>query len=142
MKIKGKVLGALLISGISLASISNITYASSYVHQNGKVYVTNWSNYNYTHGYEGGVILEDERGNKPIFSQNEKNEWVSTVLTVKGQGDFGFSFNSDRVKVYDFESREEITNGLIKGNQKIYIVSQDDPTNVTLDIAPLIRIDN
>nr|WP_172687074.1 hypothetical protein [Clostridium perfringens]ALD82537.1 hypothetical protein JFP838_pB0003 [Clostridium perfringens] len=142
MNFKSKVLGTVLLVGVSLGNITNVVYASSYVHQDGRVYVTNWDNYDYTNGCIGSVILEDERGNKPIFSQNTDYDWVSSVLTVKGTGGFGFSFNSSRVKVYYFESRKEITNGYLRGGQKIYIVSKDDPTYITLSISPAIIIEN
>lgn len=143
MKFKSKVLGAVLLTALSLGSMTNVAYASSYVHQyDGRVFVTNWDNYNYTNGYIGGVTLEDQLGNKPMFSQNTDYDWVSTVLTVKGNGGFGFSFHSNRVKVYDFDTRKEITNGYLKGGQRIFIVSKDDPTYITLSISPVIIIEN
>ncbi len=105
------------------------------------MYVTNWDNYNYTNGYSVGVTLEEERGNNPIFSQNSGGDWVSSVLTVKGTGGLGFSFYSNKVKVYDNNTKQEITNGFLKGDQKIFIVSKEDPTNISLSIATAIPME-
>lgn len=130
----------LTLSGIG---ISTSAEAAEYVHQNGQVYVTNWDNYDYFNSPEfDNVTLEDFRGNKPIFSQNRDYDWVTSPLIVKGDGIFGFSFYSENVKVYDYDTREEITNGLLRAGQRIYIVSKDDPTNITLTIGKTFVIEN
>lgn len=139
---KNKILSAALATALCIGTVTSVVSASSYVYQGEKVYVVNWENYDYSHGYEGGVTLEDERGLKPMFTQNNDNDLVSTVLTVKGEEDYGFSFNNNRVKVYDFNTRKEITNGLLRSGQKVYIVSRDDPSNITLSISPANVIEN
>lgn len=136
MKIKSNVLGAVLLAAVSLGSFTNVVYASDYVYQNGTTYVTNWDNYSYSNCHTRWITLEDENGNKPTFAQNVNCEWVSNVVTVKGYGCFPFRFYPypNRVKVYDFDSRKEITDGYLRGGQRIYIVSKDDPTYITLSI--------
>lgn len=149
MKIKGKILGAALLATISVSSIANVTYAATLVQENGQAYVVDWSNYDYTKGLEGSFTLEDEDGNKPTFSQNTSKEWVSPLLTVKGSiisgfefKQLNFKFNSDDVKVFDYETNKEITNGFLKAGQKIFIVSNENPLNLRLNISPILIIEN
>ncbi|AMN30660.1 hypothetical protein ACSXC4_15505 (plasmid) [Clostridium perfringens] len=149
MKIGTKVLGAVLLASVSVGSFTNVAYAASHVHENGKSYVVDWDNYDYSNGLEGSFTLEDEYGNKPIFSQNDQKEWISPILKVKGSIISGFEFkylnfkfNFDNVKVYDCETKEEITNGFLKAGQRIYIVSNEDPVNLRLSISPILIAEN
>ncbi|ELC8420359.1 hypothetical protein QYB79_002716 [Clostridium perfringens] len=136
MNFKSKILGATLLAAVSVGSITNVAYASDYVHQNGTVYVTNWDNYSYNSCHTRGITLKDEYGNNPTFAQNSDYDWVSNVVTVRGYGCFPFRFYpyNDRVKVYDFDTRKEINDGYLVGGQRIYIVSKDDPTYIILNI--------
>ncbi|WP_283700108.1 hypothetical protein [Clostridium perfringens] len=136
MKIRSKILGAALLTAVSVGSLTNVAYASEYVHENGTIYVKNWDNYIHSNCNTCGVTLEDACGNKPFFALNRNCEWVSDVVTVKGCGYFPFKFysHSNNIKVIDFDSGKEITDGYLRGGQRIYIISKDDPTHIRLSI--------
>ncbi|MGM8316850.1 hypothetical protein ACSXC5_17645 (plasmid) [Clostridium perfringens] len=149
MKISTKVLSGILLASVSIGSFTNIAYAASYLNENGKAYVVDWDNYDYSDGLEGSFVLQDEYGNKPVFSQNNQGEWISPVLTVKGSTISGFEFkylnfkfNFNDVKVFDYETKEEITNGFLKADQRIYIITKEDPFNLRLSISPIIIAEN
>ena len=144
--------GLILAAALAIASISNlgtVANAATYVEQNGVSYVTEWENYDYADGFEGSVTLKDYWGNPATFGRNEDGNWVSDPLTVTGSEISGyylkyftFEFNSDNAKVYDYQTRQEITNGFVKDGQKIYIVSTDDPMNLRIKFNPILIAEN
>ena len=149
MKFGAKVLGAVLLASVSVGSFTNVAYAASHLNENGEAYVVDWDNYDYSDGLKGSFVLQDEYGNKPVFSQNNQKEWVSPILIVKGSTISGFEFkylnfkfNFNDVKVYNYETKEEITNGFLKANQRIYIVTKENPVNLRLSISPIIIVEN
>jgi hypothetical protein len=145
---KGLILAAALAM-TNIGSLCTVANAATYVEQNGVSYVTQWENYDYADGFEGSVTLKDYWGNPATFGRNEDGNWVSDPLTVTGSEISGyylkyftFELTSDTATIYDYQTRQEITNGFIKDGQKIFIVSKDDPINLRIKFTPILIAEN
>lgn len=149
MSIKRGLMLATILGITGIGNLGTVANAAIYVEENGNTYVTDWNNYEYDAGFEGCLTLKDLNGNDLTFAKQTTGEWVSPLLTVNGSEHSGyyltyftFEFNSNKVKVYDYETGKEITNGFLQDGQKVYIISEEDPTNLTVKISPLLIAEN